>query len=106
LEMCRTQEKTIAELTWENELEWREPDEIQSQILHIWQVMQDCVQSGIQRTETTLPGGLHVSRRAPKLYAQLTRSGESERDGDATDALRGMEWVNLYALAVNEENAS
>lgn len=106
LEMCAREGKSIAELTWENEIEWREPEEIRSEILRVWQVMQDCVQSGIERTETTLPGGLQVARRAPKLYAQLTADGGSERTGDTTDALRGIEWVNLYALAVNEENAS
>lgn len=106
LAMCKAQGKSIAELTWENEVEWREPEEIRSQILHIWQVMQDCVQAGIERTETTLPGGLKVTRRAPKLYKQLTQGGVSERTGDANDALRGIEWINLYALAVNEENAS
>src|SRR5690625_411121 len=106
LAMCKEQGKSIAELTWENEIEWREPEQIRSEILHIWQVMQDCVQSGIERTETTLPGGLKVTRRAPKLYKQLTEGGVSERTGDTNDALRGIEWVNLYALAVNEENAS
>lgn len=106
LEMCKTQGKSIAELTWENEIEWREPAEIRAEILHIWQVMQDCVQSGIERTETTLPGGLQVTRRAPKLYKQLTQDGATERTGDTSDALRGIEWINLYALAVNEENAS
>lgn len=106
LALCKDQGKSIAEVAWENELEWRQPEEIRSQILHIWQVMQDCVQSGIERTETTLPGGLQVSRRAPRLYKQLTEGGASERTGDTSDALRGIEWVNLYALAVNEENAS
>ena len=106
LELCQLTGKSIADLTWENEIEWREPDEIRSELLRIWRVMQDCVQSGIERTETTLPGGLQVARRAPKLYKQLTQGGASERTGDTTDALRGIEWVNLYALAVNEENAS
>ncbi|HIY85503.1 MAG TPA: L-serine ammonia-lyase, partial [Candidatus Yaniella excrementavium] len=106
LAMCKEQGKSIADLTWENEILWREPEEIRSEILHIWQVMQDCVQSGIERTETTLPGGLKVTRRAPKLYKQLTEDGASERTGDTSDALRGIEWINLYALAVNEENAS
>lgn|SRR5690625_1753239 len=106
LELCQQQGKSIAELTWENELEWREPEDVRAELLNIWQVMQDCVQSGIERTETTLPGGLKVSRRAPKLYQQLSEGGATERTGDSTDALRGIEWVNLYALAVNEENAS
>ena len=106
LELCQQQGKSIAELTWENELEWREPEDVRAELLNIWQVMQDCVQSGIERTETTLPGGLKVSRRAPKLYQQLSEGGATERTGDSTDALRGIEWVNLYALEVNEENAS
>lgn len=106
LELCQQEGKSIAELTWENEIEWREPEEIRAELLHIWQVMQDCVQAGIDRTETTLPGGLKVTRRAPKLYKQLSQNGATERTGDTTDALRGIEWVNLYALAVNEENAS
>lgn len=106
LDLCEQQDKSIAELTWENEIQWRKPEEIRSEILHIWQVMQDCVQSGIERTETTLPGGLKVTRRAPKLYRQLTEGGVTERTGDTSDALRGIEWINLYALAVNEENAS
>src|SRR5690625_1076094 len=68
--------------------------------------MQDCVQSGIERTETTLPGGLQVTRREPKLYKQLTQDGATERTVDTSDALRSIERINLYALAVNEENAS
>ena len=106
LELCRREGKSIADLTWENELEWRDAEEVRSELLHIWQVMQDCVQAGIDRTETTLPGGLKVTRRAPRLYEQLSQGGATERTGDTTDALRGIEWVNLYALAVNEENAS
>ncbi|GAA4475491.1 L-serine ammonia-lyase [Enteractinococcus fodinae] len=106
LELCHQEGKSIADLTWENELEWRDAEEIRSELLHIWQVMQDCVQAGIDRTETTLPGGLKVTRRAPRLYKQLSQGGATERTGDTTDALRGIEWVNLYALAVNEENAS
>ena len=106
LEMCKHEGKSIAQLAWENELEWRDAEQVRAELLHIWQVMQDCVQSGIERTETTLPGGLKVTRRAPKLYQQLTKGGATERTGDTSDALRGIEWANLYALAVNEENAS
>ena len=106
LELCRQEGKSIAQLTWENELEWRDGEEVRAELLHIWQVMQDCVQAGIERTETILPGGLKVTRRAPKLYKQLRQGGATERTGDTSDALRGIEWVNLYALAVNEENAS
>jgi L-serine dehydratase len=65
----------------------------------LWQVMRACVERGC-RTDGMLPGGLKVQRRAPRLFRQLT----CERDDD--DPLRAMDWVTLYALAVNEENAA
>jgi iron-sulfur-dependent L-serine dehydratase single chain form len=65
----------------------------------LWQVMRACVQRGCG-TDGLLPGGLKVPRRAPRLFRQLT----CERDSD--DPLRAMDWVTLYALAVNEENAA
>jgi len=73
--------------------------EIRAGLADIWQVMQACVDRGC-RTDGMLPGGLKVPRRAPRLFRQLT----CERDGD--DPLRAMDWVTLYALAVNEENAA
>jgi len=77
----------------------RTADEIRAGLAGIWQVMQACVDRGC-RTDGMLPGGLKVPRRAPRLFRQLT----CERDGD--DPLRAMDWVTLYALAVNEENAA
>jgi L-serine dehydratase len=73
--------------------------EIGAGLAELWQVMQACVERGC-RTDGMLPGGLKVPRRAPRLFRQLT----CERDGD--DPLRAMDWVTLYALAVNEENAA
>jgi iron-sulfur-dependent L-serine dehydratase single chain form len=73
--------------------------EIRAGLAELWQVMQACVERGC-RTDGMLPGGLKVPRRAPRLFRQLT----CERDGD--DPLRAMDWVTLYALAVNEENAA
>jgi iron-sulfur-dependent L-serine dehydratase single chain form len=73
--------------------------EIRTGLAELWQVMQACVERGC-RTDGMLPGGLKVPRRAPRLFRQLT----CERDGD--DPLRAMDWVTLYALAVNEENAA
>ena len=64
--------------------------------------MQECVENGCTRTEGTLPGGLKVRRRAPGCAS----SCGAEAAGPSTDPLWAMEWVNLYALAVNEENAS
>jgi L-serine dehydratase len=82
-----------------NETSWRGEAEVRAGLLGIWQVMQDCVTRGCAR-EGTLPGGLKVPRRAPGLYRTLSAND----DGD--DPLRAVEWVGLYALAVNEENAS
>jgi len=77
----------------------RTAGQIQAGLADLWQVMQACVERGC-RTDGMLPGGLKVPRRAPRLFRQLT----CERDSD--DPLRAMDWVTLYALAVNEENAA
>src|SRR3712207_7750660 len=82
-----------------NELSWRSEAEVRAGLLHVWTVMQECVERGT-RTTGVLPGGLKVRRRAAALRAQL------EAHPDETDPLRAMEWVTLYALAVNEENAA
>jgi iron-sulfur-dependent L-serine dehydratase single chain form len=74
-------------------------DQIRTGLDGLWQVMRACVERGC-RTDGMLPGGLKVPRRAPRLFRQLT----CERDGD--DPLRAMDWVTVYALAVNEENAA
>jgi iron-sulfur-dependent L-serine dehydratase single chain form len=74
-------------------------DQIRTGLDDLWQVMRACVERGC-RTDGMLPGGLKVQRRAPRLFRQLT----GERDGD--DPLHAMDWVTVYALAVNEENAA
>jgi L-serine dehydratase len=74
--------------------------EVEAGLADIWRVMRECVTRGCQ-TDGMLPGGLKVARRAPRLYRQLT----CEPDTDS-DPLRAMDWVTLYALAVNEENAA
>ena len=68
-------------------------------LAHIWDVMQECVRRGYTQ-DGTLPGGLKVRRRAREMYEHLSS------DPFSTDPLRVMDWVNLFALAVNEENAS
>jgi L-serine dehydratase len=83
-----------------NELAWRSEAEVRAGLLDIWRVMQECVTAGCAATGS-LPGGLKVPRRAADLLQQL----ESGADSD-TDPMRAMDWVNLYALAVNEQNAS
>jgi L-serine dehydratase len=82
-----------------NERAWRSEAEVRDGLLRIWAVMQECVQNG-WNSEGTLPGGLKVRRRAPELYRRLC----SEQF--ALDPLRIMDWVDLFALAVNEENAA
>ena len=92
---------TIAEIMRRNEGHWRPDAETRAGLLKIWGVMQACVQRGC-RTEGILPGGFKVKRRAPSLYASLTANPEQA----LRDPLQVMDWVNLYALAVNEENAA
>ena len=92
---------SIAQLMFENEKSWRSEDQIREGLREIWNAMQSCVARGI-RQEGTLPGGLHVSRRAPALYRELSAKPEAAM----RDPLTTLDWVNLYALAVNEENAA
>jgi L-serine dehydratase len=99
LEHARASGLRISDIMLANELSWRSEAEVREGLLHIWSVMQECVRRGT-RTPGVLPGGLKVRRRAAALHAQL----DAHRD-DA-DPLRAMEWVTLYALAVNEENAA
>ncbi|MFI5711233.1 L-serine ammonia-lyase [Kribbella sp. NPDC051620] len=96
---CQESGLPISEVMLANELAWRTEPEIREGLLHIWQVMQDCVEEGCE-TEGTLPGGLKVPRRAHALHAKLSS------DKYSVDPLKVMDWVNLFALAVNEQNAS
>ncbi|MDQ0092289.1 L-serine ammonia-lyase [Paeniglutamicibacter psychrophenolicus] len=102
---CSTENKSIAQIMLANELTWRSEAELRGQLLEIWAVMEACVENGCTRTEDLLPGGLKVRRRAPALREKL-RATEAAAAGQVPDPLWAMEWVNLYALAVNEENAS
>ena len=91
----------ITELMRRNERHWRSDDEVHAGLMRIWKVMQECVARGC-RTEGVLPGGFKVRRRAAQLYRDLTVNPEAAM----RDPLMVMDWVNLYALAVNEENAA
>ncbi len=101
LQMAGSKALSIAELQRENERALRSDSEISAGISHIWAVMQACVRRGL-RQGGELPGGLHVRRRAPGLHARLLQ----QKGANALDMLQGMDWLNLYALAVNEENAA
>ncbi len=89
---------SIAELVMQNETQWRDAGEVERRIDAIWSAMESCIERGL-RTEGVLPGSMAVIRRAPKLRKRL----ESRDEASHLDAI---EWVNAYAIAVNEENAA
>jgi L-serine dehydratase len=101
LALCAREGLSIAQLMRRNERHWRSDAEIDAGLLRTWQVMQDCVARGC-RTDGTLPGGFHVKRRAAALHRALCSNPEAA----LRDPLQVLDWVNLYALAVNEENAA
>jgi len=101
LQRCADSGLSIAGVMFANERAWRSEAEIHSGLRAIWNAMQACVARGI-RADGTLPGGLHVVRRAPGLYRELS----SKPEAAMRDPLTTLDWVNLYALAVNEENAA
>jgi len=101
LALAKAQGCSIAELMRRNERHWRSDADIDAGLLNIWAVMQACVVRGC-RTDGTLPGGFRVKRRAADLHRQLCSNPEAA----LRDPLQVLDWVNLYALAVNEENAA
>ncbi|GFG55262.1 L-serine ammonia-lyase [Mycolicibacterium agri] len=89
----------ISDIVMANEMAWHTEAQVRSGLLHIWNVMQECIQAGINTTGV-LPGGLKVRRRAPQLAEKLAASR------DSNDPLAAMDRINLYAIAVNEQNAA
>ena len=98
LELCKAQGLEIHELMLIRERAWRSDAEVQAGLSRIWQVMQDCVRRGFN-AQGLLPGVLGVRRRAPKLFRQMM-------SGDPHGPMHALDWVNAYALSVNEENAA
>ncbi|MEY3241255.1 MAG: hypothetical protein RIR11_2693 [Bacteroidota bacterium] len=110
---CLHAGKAVWEVVWQNELMWRTPEKIKSDLMHIWDVMKQCIYIGCH-TDGELPGGLHVTRRAKgmserlmkgrpytnvdEFIRQISRGGHSFQDT--------LKWVSCFALAVNEENAA
>ncbi len=92
---------SVSEMALRNEAMWRPEAETRERLGRIWQAMRGCVQRGC-RTEGTLPGGLKVSRRAPRIFRELTERPEI----NLRDPLAILDWVSLWAMAVNEENAA
>ncbi len=99
LALCQTHSLSIAEIMLANEQAWRSEEEIRAKLLQIWAVMRECIANGCEG-EGILPGGLHVPRRAAALHESLQAAQ------DSGDPLAVMDWVNVYAIAVNEENAA
>ncbi|ACR27302.1 L-serine ammonia-lyase [Burkholderia glumae] len=98
--------KSIAQLMWDNERAWHDEAATRAGLLKIWEVMQSCVSRGCgignPDAHGTLPGPFQVKRRAPQLYRTLTGNPELA----LRDPLSMIDWINLYAIAVNEENAA
>lgn len=101
LEICDANNMSISDVMMANECVTRTEAEVREGLLAIWQVMQDCVVAGC-KNDGILPGGLKVKRRAAALYKQL----QERRERVMVDPLAATDWVTLYALAVNEENAA
>lgn len=95
---CQEQGLRMSSLMLANEKVFRTEREIRDGLMHIWKTMDECIDRGI-RTEGILPGGLKVRRRAPALYQRL-------KNEKSADPMQVMDWVDLFALAVNEENAA
>jgi L-serine dehydratase len=102
LALCQQHGLRVSELMMANEKVWRSEEEIRTGLMRLWRAMQDCVEEGLKH-EGILPGGLNVRRRAARLHRSLLELGKPNVIGSTLSA---MEWVNLFALAVNEENAA
>jgi L-serine dehydratase len=101
LALCKEHSLSISDLMLENEKAWRPEQETRDGLMNLWSVMQACVTNGMTNGGI-LPGGLNVPRRARELHQQLL----SQPEAALSDPLSVLDWVTLYALAVNEENAA
>jgi len=101
LTLCEQHQMSISQLMMENEKTWRTEQQVREGLLNLWSVMQSCVANGMNNGGI-LPGGLNVRRRARELHQQLL----SRPEAAMSDPLSVLDWVTLYALAVNEENAA
>jgi L-serine dehydratase len=110
--VCERTGLRVSEIVWANETAMRPADEVRERLLHIWHMMHGCILAGCSSTEEILAGGLEVRRRAPRMYQRLSPGSDAlrcdhHRGEAALDALESSDaaWVNLFALAVSEENA-
>lgn len=114
--LCEAQGKTIAQIMWENEVACSSPQEVRDGLMRVWATMRTSVRRGCTAQESLLPGVLRVRRRAPGIYKQLRGQNQGVFTEDADDLKKAKtmvsnespasEWTALFALAVNEENAS
>ena len=98
IELCNKNSMSISQIILENEKIYKSEENIKKDLIEIYQVMQECINNGIS-TDGILPGGLNIPKRASKLYEKI-------KNNKNKDSLLFVDWINLYALAVNEENAS
>ena len=111
INICREKHMSISDIVWQNELALHEGDAdyVRNYLLHVWNVMSKCVENGCNSKQPILPGGLDVPRRAPRMYERLAANSDMLRNNRrrADTALESSDsaWVNLFALAVSEENA-
>lgn len=101
LRLCKEKDKSISEIVFENELAWNSEEDIEAHLRNVWSTMESSISNGLKRGGK-LPGSLGVKRRAKQVYNFLKNRPEES----LVDPLSVIDWVNLYALAVNEENAS
>ena len=99
LAMAKESGLSISQMVWQNEQVRKPKEQLRQELLSRWQVMRECVDRGC-RIEGVLPGGLKVQRRAPDFFRKLSY------DNSTDDPLTALDWVDVYALAVSEENAA
>ncbi|MEL6370120.1 MAG: L-serine ammonia-lyase [Pseudomonadota bacterium] len=99
LSICENLDRNVSDIILENEDAYRPRAETDAKLAAIWQAMKLCIERGLQN-EGILPGGLQVTRRAPALYAKLMEAP------NANEREQLFDWLNVYAMAVNEENAA
>ena len=105
LAICKREQLTVSQIVMENEKTLRSEEEVKTELLSIWSVMKASIERGC-REEGILPGGLGVQRRAAKLYKKLLQNKEDVSCVAIQDPSEIFDWVSLFALAVNEENAA
>ncbi|HJO02992.1 MAG TPA: L-serine ammonia-lyase [Acidobacteriota bacterium] len=100
LDSCAKHDMSVSQLMLENERVWRSDDEIRAGLLELWEVMKACIERGCHASGV-LPGGLEIPRRAPQWHQDL-----SSKEATSNDPLQAIDWVSMWAVAVNEENAA